>query len=299
MSANGILVNKTCACGHFLKTLDEGFLTRFLSYKEGMFEFPNIDPVAFSIGPIALRWYSLAYLTGFLLGWRYCLVLADRSGGVRPSRDDIDDFLPWAIGGVILGGRLGYVLFYQFEYYMANFGDILKLWHGGMSFHGGALGVIVALFVFSAMRRISVLRLADYVAACVPIGLFFGRIANFINGELFGRVTDASVGMVFPRGGPLPRHPSQLYEALLEGAVLFVLLFVLVRSKFAQKNPGVVAGGFLAGYGVMRGCVEFYREPDAHLGLVGGMISMGQMLSVPMILAGLTVFGYAVLRQKS
>jgi phosphatidylglycerol:prolipoprotein diacylglycerol transferase len=260
-----------------------------------MWEFPNIDPVAFSIGPVVVRWYALAYLSGFLLGWQYCLYLAGLDKGVRPRKDDIDDFLPWAIGGVILGGRLGYILFYGLPHYLENPLDALMLWHGGMSFHGGALGVILALFIFSAIRKIHTFRLSDFVCAAVPIGVFFGRIANFINGELFGRITESPWGMVFPRGGALPRHPSQLYEAALEGALLFLILFVLVKCKYVRVRPGIVSGVFLAGYGLFRASLEFVREPDAQIGLLGGVISMGQVLSLPMIVAGCGMILYALI----
>ena len=251
-----------------------------------MFEFPNIDPIAFSLGPLSIRWYALAYLAGFLLGWRYCLHLAGLDGDKRPNALDIDDFLPWAIGGVILGGRLGYILFYQFDHYMSDPLSIFRLWEGGMAFHGGALGVIAAIFLYGWRHKFNPVRLGDFVCACVPIGLFFGRIANFVNGELFGRVTEASVGIVFPRGGPLPRHPSQLYEAALEGAVLFLILFALVRIKSVREKPGIVSGLFLAGYGCFRAVVEFFREPDGHIGLIGDAVSMGQILSLPMIAVG-------------
>lgn len=257
-----------------------------------MWEFPNIDPVALSLGPFVIRWYALAYLAGFLIGWRYCLYLAGLDAGRRPNPVDVDDFFPWAIGGVILGGRLGYVLFYQSAHYLAHPLDVVKIWEGGMSFHGGALGVIIAMLIFSARRKTNPFRLADMVCACVPIGLFFGRIANFINGELYGRVTSSPVGMVFPRGGELPRHPSQLYEAGLEGAVLFLVLLVLALRPGVRARPGLVSGVFLAGYGLSRAFIEFYREPDAQIGLIGGVISMGQILSLPMILAGI---GLAVL----
>lgn len=265
---------------------------------ENLWTFPNIDPVAFAAGPFVVRWYALAYLCGFLLGWRYCLALAGLEKDHRPNKEDVDDFLSWAIGGVILGGRLGYVLFYQFEYYAANPMDILKVWQGGMSFHGGALGVIIALFVFSHLRKFNVLRLADYVCACVPIGLFFGRLANFANGELYGRVTESAWGMEFPNGGPLPRHPSQLYEAALEGAVLFLILLLLVLNPKVRAKPGIVAGAFLAGYGIFRAIIEFFREPDPYLGLIGGVISMGQILSLPMILAGLGVIALAIVKSR-
>ena len=263
-----------------------------------MFEFPDIDPVAFSIGPLLIRWYSLAYLAGFLLGWQYCMRLAGLHGDGRPSREDVDNFLPWAIAGVILGGRLGYVLFYNPVYYFVNPVDILKLWHGGMSFHGGALGVILALIIFPRIHKIPFLKLADMVCASVPIGLFFGRIANFINGELFGRVTNSPLGVVFPQGGPLPRHPSQLYEAVLEGAVLFVVLAVLIRLRRVREKPGIVSGVFLAGYGIFRSVIELFREPDIHIGFIGSVVTMGQVLSMPMIVAGAGLIIYAHMKQK-
>ncbi len=260
-----------------------------------MWEFPNIDPVALTLGPLVIRWYALAYLAGFLIGWRYCLYLAGLDKDTRPSAEDIDDFLPWAIAGVILGGRLGYILFYGLPHYLANPLDALMLWHGGMSFHGGALGVIIALFAFSYFKKIHTFRIADFVCAAVPIGLFFGRLANFVNGELYGRVTESSWGMVFPRGGELPRHPSQLYEAGLEGAMLFLILFALVKSDFIRARPGIVSGAFLGGYGLFRGFIEFFREPDTQIGLIGGVISMGQILCLPMIAFGLLmiVAGFA------
>ncbi|MGH1398837.1 MAG: prolipoprotein diacylglyceryl transferase [Alphaproteobacteria bacterium] len=253
-----------------------------------MFEFPNIDPVALSLGPLQIRWYALSYLAGFVLGWRYCLSLV-RGQGARPNADDIDDFLTWAIVGVILGGRIGYVLFYSFDYFLHDPLSALKIWQGGMSFHGGTLGVLVAMFGFAWRRKIDVLRLADVVCAAAPIGLFFGRLANFINGELFGRVTESAVGIVFPRGGELPRHPSQLYEAALEGLVLFVVLAVLIRNDWVRARSGIVAGAFLVGYGVFRAFVELFREPDAHIGLYFDVISQGQILCVPMILGGVAV----------
>lgn len=261
-----------------------------------MFEFPHIDPVAFWLGPFAIRWYALAYLAGFLIGWRYAMKLAGFDDDTRPTPKDVDDFLPWVIAGVILGGRLGYVLFYNFEHYFENPVDIFKLWHGGMSFHGGALGVILVLLIWPHIHRIPHLRLADIVCASVPIGLFFGRIANFINGELFGRVTDAPIGMVFPAGGPEPRHPSQLYEAGLEGAVLFLILFLLMRIDGVRNKPGIVSGVFLAGYGFARSFIELFREPDAHIGFINGSFTMGQLLSTPMIIAGIGLIVFAQLR---
>ena len=248
--------------------------------------FPNLDPVAFQIGPLAIRWYALAYVVGILLGWRYCVRLAKRDN-VRPNAQDLDDFTFWAVIGIILGGRVGYVSFYNASYYLQNPLDALKLWQGGMSFHGGLIGVIVAVALFSWRRGFSPLALGDLVAAAAPIGLFFGRIANFINGELFGRVTDIPWGIVFPHGGGLPRHPSQLYEAFLEGLTLFVLLAVLTHRPGVRAHVGLLGGVFLVGYGISRTFVELFREPDPQLGFIFGPITMGQILSAPMILLGL------------
>lgn len=256
--------------------------------------YPHIDPVAVSIGPLDIRWYALAYLAGILLGWAYGLYLARIDEGCRPTKLDIDDFVPWAVLGVIAGGRLGYVLFYQPGLYLADPLSIFKVWEGGMSFHGGALGVIVALIAYAKVKSIPLLRLTDITCAAVPIGLCFGRLANFINGELFGRVTDAPVGMIFPHGGAAPRHPSQLYEAALEGAVLFLILAALYHTKAVRERPGIVTGTFLAGYGIFRFGIEYFREPDYYLGLFWGLLSMGQILCIPMVMLGLSVVGYAL-----
>jgi phosphatidylglycerol:prolipoprotein diacylglycerol transferase len=253
--------------------------------------FPQIDPVAIAIGPFAVRWYALAYIAGLLIGWRYCRWLAQRSPhGI--SADAFDDFLLWATLGVVLGGRLGYVLFYKPAFFLANPQEIVFLWQGGMSFHGGLLGVVAATVLFARKHGIPVLALGDIIAAATPIGLFFGRIANFINGELFGRPTDAPWGMVFPRGGPVPRHPSQLYEAGLEGLILFAVLLVLAR-RGGLARVGLPTGTFLAGYGLARVTAEFFREPDAHLGFLVGGLTMGHLLSLPMLLAGLALIVWA------
>lgn len=263
------------------------FFAAHTRYAKSMdFSLLHLDPVAFAIGPLVIRWYALAYLAGFLLGWRYCLRLV-RGNESRPGAEDIDDFLTWAVIAVILGGRLGYVLFYQPAHYLANPLEIAQVWKGGMSFHGGVLGVFAAMVIFAKKRGFCVFKLADIICAAAPIGLFFGRIANFINGELYGTVTGTTNGIVFPGGGISPRHPSQIYEAVLEGLVLFFILRWLIRSP--NIRPGIVSGMFLIGYGLFRMLVEFVREPDEYLGLVGGFISMGQILCVPMIAIGAAV----------
>ncbi|HRC26827.1 MAG TPA: prolipoprotein diacylglyceryl transferase, partial [Alphaproteobacteria bacterium] len=211
--------------------------------------FPDIDPVALALGPFKIRWYALAYLAGFLIGWRYCRVLAARDPSGKPTPEQVDDFLSWAIAGVILGGRIGYVVFYQPDLYLADPWAVLRIWQGGMSFHGGLIGLVAALLIYSYRAKIPVLRLSDLVSCVAPIGLFFGRIANFVNGELYGRVTDVPWGIVFPYGGPDPRHPSQLYESALEGAALFAILFVAARRPGLREREGVLSGLFLAGYG--------------------------------------------------
>jgi phosphatidylglycerol---prolipoprotein diacylglyceryl transferase len=248
--------------------------------------YPIIDPVIVSFGPFAIRWYALAYIAGLVIGWRYCLALAQRPPQVaRPQ--DIDDFLVWATLGVVLGGRIGYVLFYNFDRYLADPIEALKLWHGGMSFHGGMLGVCLAIVLFCRQRKIPLLAFGDIIACAVPIGLFFGRIANFINAELWGRPTDVPWAMVFPTDPEhLPRHPSQLYEAALEGVVLFLVLWLLQRAG-ARQRPGLLGGAFLAGYGLSRITVEFFRQPDPQLGYLFFGITMGQLLSLPLVLVGL------------
>lgn len=256
--------------------------------------FPDISPIAVSLGPVDIRWYALAYLAGFLLGWKYVLSLAAKTPDLRPDRADIDDFLAWGILGVILGGRIGYVLFYQPQLYLEKPLELFMLWHGGMSFHGGAAGMIVAMMAYAFAKKIYVLRLTDWVCCAVPIGLFFGRIANFINGELFGRVTAAPWGMIFPHGDEFPRHPSQIYEAFLEGAVLFTALFLLARIKKIRAHPGFLSGVFLIGYALSRITVEFFREPDPQIGYLFGYFTMGQVLCLPMIAGGIICIAYAL-----
>jgi phosphatidylglycerol:prolipoprotein diacylglycerol transferase len=257
--------------------------------------FPAIDPVLIEIGPFAIRWYALAYVVGLILGWRYMLHLARRIPGILSERD-VDDFLLWATIGVILGGRFGYVLFYNPSYFFNHPLQIFAVWQGGMSFHGGLVGVITALILFCRLRKLPVLRVGDILCCAVPIGLLLGRIANFINGELFGRPTDVPWAMVFPNGGPIPRHPSQLYEACAEGLLLFLLLWFMAHYTRAPQRPGLIAGTFLAGYGVARGTVEFFRQPDQQLGFLYSWVTMGQLLSLPLILVGLMLIWHALLR---
>lgn len=247
----------------------------------------HLDPVLFQIGPFALRWYSLAYIAGILLGWFYLGRLLDQDAAPM-RRDHADSLVVWVTLGIILGGRLAYVLFYDPGTYLAEPLKMFQLWAGGMSFHGGALGVGIAIILFARRHRLDWLRIIDYVAMCAPIGLFLGRLANFVNGELWGRPTSLSWGIVFPGAGPLPRHPSQLYEAALEGPVLFLLLWCLFRFTGARARPGIISGAFVLGYGVFRFLVEYIREPDQQLvGFAAETgLHMGQWLCVPMILGG-------------
>lgn len=248
--------------------------------------FPVIDPIIFEIGPVAIRWYGLAYVAGLVLAWRYVRWLANGPPEVANARD-VDDFLVWATLGVIIGGRLGYVVFYQPEYFLANPGAIIQTWAGGMSFHGGLLGVVVAGIIFVRRRKIEALAFGDTLACAAPIGLFLGRLANFVNAELWGRTTDVPWAVVFPNGGPVPRHPSQLYEASLEGVVLVIVLFVLWRIPAVRNRPGTLIGVFLTGYAASRAFVELFRQPDAHIGFLLGGTTMGQWLSAPMLAVGL------------
>jgi phosphatidylglycerol---prolipoprotein diacylglyceryl transferase len=264
--------------------------------------FPAFDPVLVSIGPIAIRWYALAYIFGILLGWLYAraLIKADRLwGGPAPlTVTDFDDFVLWVTIGTIVGGRLGYVLFYNPAHFIAHPVEILQLWKGGMSFHGGFLGCVLAVVLFARARGIPMLSLGDITCAVGPIGLFLGRLANFINGELWGRPTDVPWAVIFPGGGALPRHPSQLYEAALEGLVLFAVLALLIRAG-ALRRPGLVTGAFAVGYGVARSCAELFREPDPQLGFLWGGLTMGMLLSLPMIVAGLGLIAFALSRKPA
>jgi phosphatidylglycerol:prolipoprotein diacylglycerol transferase len=248
--------------------------------------FPNIDPIFIQVGPLAIRWYALAYIAGLLLGMWYMRALA-RKGPHKIPDNAVDDFLVWATLGVVFGGRLGYVLFYKPDFYFAEPAAMLRVWEGGMSFHGGLIGVIAATILFCRKRKIDLLVFGDLVACAAPIGLFFGRLANFINGELVGRPSDVPWAMVFPSAGPLPRHPSQIYEALLEGALLFIVLYLMQRSETVRRRPGLLTGVFLAGYALARMTAEFFREPDAFLGFLFAGATMGQLLSLPLLALGL------------
>jgi phosphatidylglycerol:prolipoprotein diacylglycerol transferase len=266
--------------------------------------FPNVDPILVQVGPLAVHWYGIGYIVGILFAWWYAKRLVTNTrlwpDGVLPMKPiDLDDFIVWAAVGVVVGGRTGYVLFYDLKRYIDHPFDILAIWQGGMSFHGGLLGVILAMTLFSIKRGIRTWTLFDVVAAGVPVGLGLVRIANFVNAELWGRVTDVSWGVVFCNerllqssagcvAGLEPRHPSQLYEALLEGLVLFLVLRFLTHSRLKLKTPRFVGGAFICGYGLSRIFVEFFREPDQQLGyLLGGWLTMGMVLSLPMVLAGI------------
>lgn len=266
-----------------------------------MLNHPHIDPVALQLGPLAIHWYGLTYLAAFgLFLWLATLRLGhppfvSLKGPGAWQRRDVEDLLFLGVLGVVLGGRVGYCLFYKPAYYLAHPLEVLAIWQGGMSFHGGMLGVLVAMLWFARTRRRPWLQVMDFIAPCVPTGLAAGRVGNFINGELWGRVADASLpwGMVFRDGGPLPRHPSQVYQFLLEGLLLFVLLWLYARGP---RRMGQVSAAFLGGYGLLRFVAEFFREPDAHLGLLSLGLSMGQWLSLPMVVGGLALWLWATRR---
>src|SRR3569623_130797 len=255
-----------------------------------LIQFPAFDPIAIRLGPLAIRWYALAYICGIVIGWLYARSIIRNEklwGGPAPmTQIDFDDFILWVTLGIILGGRTGYVLFYNFDFFLAHPAQIFELWNGGMSFHGGFLGCVVAVLSFG-----------DGTCAVGPIGLLLGRLANFVNGELWGRPADPHLpwAMIFPTGGPVPRHPSQLYEAGLEGVLLFVILAIAIRCG-AVKRPGLIIGTFATCYGLARITGEFFREPDPQLGFLWGGLTMGMILSLPMIVAGLTFIGVALRR---
>jgi len=263
--------------------------------------FPNFDPVALKLGPVAIKWYGLAYLTGLLFGWLYIrrlltelAIWGDGRAPFEPAK--VDDLLLYITAGVVLGGRLGFVLFYEPSYYLANPQDILAVWKGGMAFHGALVGCGIAIWIFARRNAVNPWSTTDLCTASVPIGLFFGRIANFINGELFGRPTTMPWGMVFPEARlhypqvePTPRHPSQLYEAALEGLLLFILLRLLTHHFGALKRPGLVTGTFLIGYAVARSIAEEFREPHFAHAFNLGPLTAGIAYSIPMLIGGLVV----------
>jgi phosphatidylglycerol---prolipoprotein diacylglyceryl transferase len=262
--------------------------------------FPNIDPVAFAIGPFAIRWYALAYLGGVLLGAAYGMTLLARKTLWRDGKPPFEpgaiwDFAFWAVIGIVVGGRLGYVLFYNLPHYLANPADIIALWDGGMSFHGGMVGIIVAMALFTRAKGGNVLSSLDLLGAIGTIGLLLGRLANFINAELYGAPTNMPWGVIFPTDPEqFPRHPSQLYEAALEGLVLFLVIRYATHVAYALRRPGLVAGIFGIGYSLSRIAVEFVRLPDAQIGyLYGGWLTMGMVLSLPILVAGIGLVLYA------
>ncbi len=252
------------------------------------FDFPNIDPVIFSIGPFSLRWYAMAYLCGIILAW----VLMKRSikkYDIDMTSEQLDDLIFYATLGIIFGGRFGYIICYGDGYFWHNPSEIFAIWHGGMSFHGGIVGVIVGLYCFARKYQFRYLQITDLVALYVPIGIFLGRLANFVNGELWGRITTVPWAVKFPEGGYFPRHPSQLYEALTEGVLMFIILNLLWKKEFVRQNVGIISASFLIVYGLSRIAMEFFREPDRQIGYIANTLTMGQLLSVPFLLLGIYI----------
>ena len=257
--------------------------------------FPSIDPVIFSVGPLAVRWYGLAYVAGILLGRQWLKNLCAKPPFLgHINEHHVDQFLSWAIISIVVGGRLGYILFYTPDIIWHDPLRIFQTWVGGMSFHGGLLGLILAIWRYTKKTHLPMILFWDLLVCATPIGLFFGRIANFINAELYGRVTYLPWGVVFPDAGPLPRHPSQLYEAFLEGCVLFILCNLLIKRPYFKTQEGRLSGVFLISYGLFRIGVECVREPDSHLGYFLSLLTWGQILSFPMIVGGI----YLLLMKK-
>ena len=251
-----------------------------------MLEFPNINPVAIDLGIIQIRWYAISYIAGILLSWVLILNII-KFKNLKVDNKVISELISNSMIGIIIGGRLGYVIFYNPDYYLNNLLEIFKLWNGGMSFHGGFMGVVFAVIYSSKISKTAILILADLIAIVAPIGIFFGRLANFINGELYGRITNHSFGMIFPNAGNSPRHPSQLYEAFFEGFLLFIIMLLFIKFTNILNKKGLITALFLSCYGSFRFMIEFFREPDANIGLLYFNFSMGQLLSLPMIIVGL------------
>ncbi len=254
----------------------------------GPYVFPQFDAVAFALGPFEIRWYALAYILGLVFGWRYCISLTLRPPSIV-KHVDIDDLFVWVTLGVLIGGRLGFVLLWHPAYYVDNPIEVLQPWKGGMAFHGGLLGVILAIYLYGRMNKKDFWPLADLLAAATPVGLFLGRVGNFVNGELWGRITDVPWGVIFPRAGPEVRHPSQLYEAGLEGIALFAILTWLIFRRDALMRPGLIGGTFLAGYGFLRSVGEIFREQTHFVDELPLGITWGQLLSSVMIVLGTLV----------
>lgn len=260
--------------------------------------YPEISPIIFSVGPVAIRWYSMAYLFGILFAWWQAVVRVKKyDWGL--TRTNCEDAVFAATLGVLAGGRIGYILFYGISQYWSNPWEMLAVWHGGMSFHGGIFGVIIALLIYTHIIKYPFLKLTDLAAPLVPVGIFLGRIANFINDELWGRVTDVAWAVRFPRGGYLPRHPSQLYEAFFEGICLFIILNLMWKNKWCREHTGLISGAFLLGYAAFRMVVEQFREPDAQLGFLWFGMTMGQWLSLPITLLGIWLVARCFLPQKA
>lgn len=256
-------------------------------------DFPKISPIALSIGPFDLRWYALAYLFGIIIAW----ILTKKNikkYDLGISNAQLDDLAFYTTLGIILGGRIGYVCCYGRDYFFSHPLQIFAIWNGGMSFHGGIAGVILGLFYFSYKEKFEFLKITDIVALYVPIGIFLGRIANFINGELWGRVTDVPWAVKFPTGGYLPRHPSQLYEALSEGLLMLIILNILWKKEFVRTHNGIISAVFLIIYSLSRMSMEFFREPDAHIGFLWNFFTMGQLLSIPFLIVGIYILNKAV-----
>ncbi|WP_443643956.1 prolipoprotein diacylglyceryl transferase [Candidatus Levibacter sp. Uisw_134_01] len=251
-----------------------------------MLEFPNINPVAIDLGIIQIRWYAISYIAGILFSWGLILNII-KFKNLKIDNKVISELISNSMIGIIIGGRLGYVIFYNPDYYLNNLLEIFKLWNGGMSFHGGFIGVVFAVIYSSKISKTAILILADLIAIAAPIGIFFGRLANFINGELYGRITNHSFGMIFPNAGNSPRHPSQLYEAFFEGFLLFIIMLLFIKFTNILNKKGLITALFLSCYGSFRFMIEFFREPDANIGLLYFNFSMGQLLSLPMIIIGL------------
>ena len=251
-----------------------------------MLEFPNINPVAIDLGIIQIRWYAISYIAGILFSWSLILNII-KFKNLKIDNKVISELISNSMIGIIIGGRLGYVIFYNPDYYLNNLLEIFKLWNGGMSFHGGLIGVVFAVIYSSKKSKTAILILADLIAIVAPIGIFFGRLANFINGELYGRITNHSFGMIFPNAGNSPRHPSQLYEAFFEGFLLFIIMLLFIKFTNILNKKGLITALFLSCYGSFRFMIEFFREPDANIGLLYFNFSMGQLLSLPMIIVGL------------